>query len=470
MAPAEAAKGRRGRKPLSIGAKWTLQYAAAIVLSLTAFSVYAYYRMAQHDAEDGRLLLELQATALEARIDEGFADSEELDDYIETLVEAEPYLKIGVQVWDRDRKRLHSRGTLRREYIRIPDQFDDPRRKSHFYEADVSASYPYWILTKRSKNGFVQVGIYSREFVNPTRQLGTLFLTATPIVLTLTFAAGFWLSRISLRPLVEMAETTRRITGSRLDEPIPTTGAGDELDVLAHTLDQMRLRISDSVSKLRHFSADAAHQLRTPLTKLRSRLEVTLETEELEPSVRRALEDNLVEIGQLSDAITAMLQLARSEAGLADDQRAAVDLGHLLDSVVEFYGPMADDAGIQLHTSVPDPATVLGDETWLRQLFANLIENAIRHSSAGGEIEIRVEAGDPVRVHVADAGSGIETSDLQRVFDRFHRSRADADASGIGLGLTIADQIARAHGGEIDVESRVGHGSTFSVSLPPHRE
>lgn len=468
MAGAETRSPRLVRRPLSIGAKWTLQYSAAILLSLTAFSVYAYSRIAQQDTEHGRLLLEYQATAVKTRIEEGLTD-EQLDESIDAMIEAEPYLKIGVRVWGANGELLHSRGTLRRVHIAIPDAFDDPSVTTHFFEHDVGAKYPYWIWTTRAGGGFVQVGIYSREFVNPTRQLAATFLTAMPIVLALTFAAGFWLSRISLHPLTAMAASARRMSVSRLDQPFVGTGSGDELDELARTLDQMRLRIRASLEKLRHFSADAAHQLRTPLTKLRGRLEVTLETEELSPAVRKTLEDNLVEIGQLADAITAMLQLARSEAGLADDQGTAVDLAQLLDSVVEFYAPMAEDDGVALRAVTRGEPRVLGDEAWLRQLFANLIENALRHSPAGGEVSIEVDAGDPVEVRITDAGPGIPEHDLARIFDRFHRSGSASDAAGIGLGLTIANQIARAHGGEIRVESRMGHGATFSVRFPPHR-
>jgi two-component system heavy metal sensor histidine kinase CusS len=229
----------------------------------------------------------------------------------------------------------------------------------------------------------------------------------------------------------------------------------------------MTSRIGESVAKLRHFSVDAAHQLRTPLTALRSRLEVTLETESMTRELRRVLTGTLAEIEQLANAVTSMLQLASSEAGLEPGRGVPVSLGPLLDSVIEFYGPLAAEQGLSLRRRGASDATVSGDISWLRQLFGNLVENSCRHTPSGGSIDVEIErVKETVLVRVRDTGPGIKQEDLERVFDRFYRVPALNAESGVGLGLTIAYQIARAHGGDIRAESTVGRGSTFTVSLP----
>jgi heavy metal sensor kinase len=450
-----------------MGAKWTLRYSVAILVTLAAYSIYAYTRIQHQASHDGRLLLALQAAELAGQIEQAPSDTEDWADFISDASTTDPHLKISVQVFDPGGRVRFASGVLADGEVGIPEGFATGPEDTRFYEVDLGQEYKYWVLAVKTGGGIIQVGTYSREFVRPVRRLRIVLLTTVPTVFIITFALGWWLARTSLRPLAEITATAARITGSRLDAGIPLTGSGDELDRLAQTLNDMTRRISESVSKLRHFSVDAAHQLRTPLTALRSRLEVTLETESMTPEIRQVITDTLAEIEQLADAVASMLQLASSEAGLDPGGGVPVSLGSLLDSVVEFYEPLAGEQGLSLRRIGASDATVLGDISWLRQLFANLVENALRYTPSGGAIEMEIEPkSESVLVRVRDTGAGIAESDLERVFDRFYRVPSRSARSGVGLGLTLAHQIARAHGGEVSVESTVGKGSTFTVSLP----
>jgi heavy metal sensor kinase len=450
-----------------MGAKWTLRYSAAILVTLVVYSLYAYTRIQQQASHDGRLLLALQAAELAGQIERRSADIENSADFISHVTEMDPHLKISVQVFDLAGHARYASGVLAEHEIGIPAEFTTGSEDSLFYEVDLGHEYKYWILAVRDGGAIIQVGTYSREFVRPVRQLRIVLLTTVPTVFLITVFLGWWLARTSLRPLAEITATAAHITGSRLEADIPLTGSGDELDQLAQTLNDMTSRIGKSVAKLRRFSTDAAHQLRTPLTALRSQLEVTLETEPMTPELRRVLTDTLAEIEQLADAVTSMLQLASSEAGLEPGGGVPVSLGSLLDSVIEFYGPLAAEQGLSLSRRGASDAMVSGDISWLRQLFGNLVENACRHTPSGGRIEVEIERlNETVLVRVRDTGAGIKEEDLERVFDRFFQVPSTKAASGVGLGLTVASQIARAHGGEIRAESTVGEGSTFTVSLP----
>jgi two-component system heavy metal sensor histidine kinase CusS len=287
------------------------------------------------------------------------------------------------------------------------------------------------------------------------------------VLLLLTAGLGTWLARGSLRPIKEINLTARRITGTHLDETIPTTGNRDELDELAHTLNDMIASIRTSVSRMQRFSANAAHELRTPLNAMRSRIDVTLEKEREPEEYRRILGEMGAEVESLSSSVHAMLRLAQSEAGLQPEQRVPVELSSLLEEVVEFFQPLAADAGVKLSIQPADPVTVPGDPSWLHQLFANLLHNAVKYTPVGGRIEIAIEPEEGrVGVVVRDTGVGIEPEQASSVFEPFHRVGAQREASGVGLGLPLAREIARAHGGEIVLESEPGSGSTFTVRLP----
>jgi signal transduction histidine kinase len=342
------------------------------------------------------------------------------------------------------------------------------REKSPFYELDFGEEFPHWVVASQLDGRFAQVALYSEEFIRSLRHLRAVLLTVAPFLVAFSFGTGWWLARRGLRPLSRIVGAARRITGSHLDEVIPVAATGDELDQLAQTLNEMIGRIRQSFEKTRRFSAAAAHQLRTPLSRLQSQLEFTLEDPGLGDEARRSLEGTLSDVEELAETVRSMLQLVNSEAGLDPSRRTWVSLGPILDSVVEFYEPLATERGLQLFRSGESEARVLGEATWLRQLFANLVENALRFTlQEGGEVEVASRIAEAnVIVQVRDTGIGIAASDIDRVFDRFHALDQEGRRGGSGLGLTIAREIARAHHGEITVESAEGSGSCFTVTLP----
>lgn len=459
------------RRPTSIGARWTLRSAAAIGLTFLAFGTYAYLRTQQQARSDALLLLQLELEEFVAALRAGPGGAADLSDAIADVGLAHPDLEFSVQVFDASGRVLDQRGVRRREAGELPRELLAGSPGPAFSETAGSQEEIYWTLADRFERGFVQIGISSRHFLRALTQLRDVLLTALPAALLVAVGLGWWLARESLRPLARITEAARRIGGSKLDEAIPTTGSGDELDRLAVTLNEMMARIRESVAKLRNFSALAAHQLRTPLTALRSRLEVTLASESMPPALHRTLTDLLQETVGLADVVDAMLALARSQAGLEPDQRAPVSLGALLDSMVEFYEMLASEQGLTLERSGDAEAWVLGDLTWLRQLFANLVENSLRSTPPGGRIELEMKgSSESVLVHVRDTGGGIEPKQLDRVQDLLRRGPRPGASPGGGLGLTIAREIALAHGGDIEVESTKGLGSAFTVRLPSPSE
>ena len=311
---------------------------------------------------------------------------------------------------------------------------------------------------------------YSRSFVRRAHRVRYAFLAGLPLAVLVSALVGAALARASFRPISGMVEAARAIRSGALDVRVPVRRTGDELDQIAVAFNGALDRLQASMEALMRFSHDAAHQLRSPLTALRGRIEVALHSELAAGDVRPLLGGLLEDATRLSELVDAILALSRTAAGLRAAQRADVELGELLESVVGFFEPLAREKGIALGLRGGpggDRTHVSGDASWLRQLFVNLVENAIRFTDSGGRIELalRREDGDAV-VEVRDSGRGIPPAELERVFERFYRLARPGDEPGVGLGLPLAQEIARIHGGDVTAASISGLGSTFCVRLP----
>jgi signal transduction histidine kinase len=264
-----------------------------------------------------------------------------------------------------------------------------------------------------------------------------------------------------------MTDTARRISASTANELIPVSGSGDELDLLANTLNEMFGRISEGLNRMRDFAANAAHQLRTPLSILRSRLEVALHQDRSLDEYRQVLEQTLAGVDVLSTEVNAMLEFARAEAGFEPSHMRRVSLDQELESIVEFFQPIAEEKGISLVCRTVRDTFVEGEPTWLHQLFANLIDNALKFTDRHGVVEVEVlRSNGQAVVKVSDDGIGMEPAELKRIFERFHRADQNGHRTGVGLGLPLAREIARSHRGNISAVSTLGKGSILTVELP----
>jgi len=438
-----------------------------MLAALLVVGVYVQSRVASRMVQEAKLLLQMQAREVAAEV--AITPSQpDLAGFLQRQIDvSDRALALGIQLFDSDGTPGAARGSLAKNVVSLPEGLLTGDDERVFREVWLGDSYPYFAYATRTAGGFVQVAAYGRRFLHAARHIRDSILLSIPLALLVTGGLAWLLARGSLRPIAEITEGARRISGSNLGERLPTLGTGDELDQLAATLNEMMERIQRSVERMRDFSADAAHQLRTPLTALRSQLEVTLEKERPPEEYRRVLEDLLAEVETLAEGVNAMLRLAHSEAGLDPARRVPVALAPLLAEVVEFFLPFAEDKGVRLqHAALPE-VTVPGDPAWIHQLFANLVHNGIKYTPPGGTVSIEgMRVGAEVLVQVRDNGVGVAAAERERIFERFHRVGARQSLPGVGLGLPIAREIARAHGGSISVESRPGYGSVFSVRLP----
>jgi signal transduction histidine kinase len=293
------------------------------------------------------------------------------------------------------------------------------------------------------------------------------------LVIVLGLAGGFFVSRRVLNRIEAMTETAQTIMAGDLAGRLPVAGTGDELDRLAEHLNAMLERIEALMRGLKEVSDNIAHDLKTPLTRLRNRCEQALRGSAGVDDYRAALESTIAESDDLIRTFDALLMIARAEAGQAGDNMTEFDAAEIARDVGELYEPLADEKGIALTVDAPAAAPVRGNRELVSQALANLIDNAIKYAGPNGELngapaEIVVKAGNDgerISLSVADRGPGIAEADRGRVVERFVRLEQSRSEPGSGLGLSLAAAVARLHGGELKLEDN-HPGLRTTIALP----
>lgn len=287
--------------------------------------------------------------------------------------------------------------------------------------------------------------------------------------LTLLLIGSWVFSRRLLAPVDRMVEQLKHIDEDKLSARVPDAGADHELGRLVVVINHMLDRLERAFAAQARFTSDVSHEIRSPLTALRGEIEVALRKERGAGEYQQVLRESLEEVLRLQRLAEDLLSLAQADAGALESQHVPLDLADLLTRSIEHERTAAADKGVALQLHLAAAASVVGDPDLLGRLFENLLNNAIRHTPAGGTVDVTLErAGDRATVAVCDTGEGIPPEHVAHVFDRFYRvDRARARATGgTGLGLAIAQQIALLHAGDLRVDSTVGVGTVFTLELP----
>lgn len=338
----------------------------------------------------------------------------------------------------------------------------------------LTGTYPVRVLTwpvveSGKLINVVRVGMSRKGFYSAMYRFLLIVLILLPVALLLAGGGGWILARRALKPVDRMTDTARRIGAGQLNARLETAGTKDELDRLAETLNDMLSRLDDAFTEMRQFTADASHELQTPLTILRGEMEVALRSQRSPEEYATILRSALEEIERISRIVEGLLLLARADAGVLRMDLQPVDLVHLVEEVLDQTALLARKKSIDLIMGNIEPLETAGDFVHLRRLFLNLVDNGIKYTPPGGVIKISIERkGETAILSVKDTGPGIPPEEQEKVFQRFFRSQEarSAGQGGSGLGLSIAKSIAEAHGGKLELESTPGEGSVFRVYLP----
>ena len=316
----------------------------------------------------------------------------------------------------------------------------------------------------------IQVAVDVSQKEALLRRFRLWFWVCFAVMLLLFPLIGYQIAQQGIRPVEEIATTARRITSSHLSERIAAEGYPYELASLALTFNNMLDGLEDSFERISRFSADIAHDLRTPVNNIRGEAEVALARARTIDEYRDALESSLEEAVRLSDLISNLLFLARTESPLTHLRLERVDVAELLEGVREYYDASAADVGVVLTSArAGEPVMVELDRTLIQRAVGNLVSNAVAHTPEGGTVAIKARAeAAKVVIEVSDTGVGIPAEALPRVFDRFFRvdpSRSKA-SGGTGLGLSIVQGIMQLHRGNIEIASKLGVGTQVTLCLP----
>jgi heavy metal sensor kinase len=300
------------------------------------------------------------------------------------------------------------------------------------------------------------------------RRFALWLLAAGGAVLAFGLGGGWWLATRAIRPIENIIAAASRISEGKLSERVSGASADSELGRLASVLNSTFARLEAAFARQQQFTTDASHELRTPLAVLISEAQTALARQRTAPEYRETLEYSLAAAQQMRRLTDALLELSRFDANQDQIPRSPLNLAPLAHPCVERLQPFARDKQVQIHCDL-QPATVLGNADRFGQVVTNLVSNAIHYNKPSGEIRVstRLENGEAVLV-VADTGQGIGEDDLPHIFERFYRadkSRSRSEGR-YGLGLAICKAIVEGEGGRIEVTSRLGEGSSFTVHLP----
>lgn len=457
----------------SIRARLILWYVFILAAVLTTFSVVLYLNLAWSFYGETDRLVQDKAHLVATLTDLGAGN---VTSQIEKNFKPEAN-QLFIQVLDKDGNILGKSlnldepfplsATTRQAVLAREDLVIETVRDSKGQEVRL-ATYPMWSET--TVVGFGQVGV---SFYQAGRSLHRLFvwlLIAVPVAVGASMIGGMFLTNKLLRPVATITQTAREISTRGLSKQrLRIDNAEDELGRLAQTFNEMLDRLENAFGAQQRFLADAAHELRSPLTALRGEIEVVLRRNRSEDEYREVLKSSLEEIERLSRVANNLLTLARADAGNPIIAPGYCDLSGLCRHVGAKLAARAQQKGVDLRTDCADEVQIQGDRSGLEQVIFNLAENAIKYTPRGESVRIGLQQTDKhAKLTISDTGVGIAEEELGHIFERFFRvdKARTREPGGSGLGLAIAQAIVDAHGGRIDVTSQVGKGSLFTVWLP----
>ena len=318
------------------------------------------------------------------------------------------------------------------------------------------------------RNIILQLGQSMENYTRFIEAFRKIFVTTMASLFVFAAITGWFMARRALACVEAVTRTARQISESSLKERVPVKKYQDEIDQLAITFNQMLDRIQTLVTGIREMSDNIAHDLKSPITRIRGISEVSLTTGASENEYENMAASTVEECDRLLDMINTMLVISKTEARLGQFENKELDIARQVQDACELFLPMADNAGLTLVCDAPARLLICGDIRMIQRMISNLIDNGVKYTAEGGHIMVAAHPGgqQSIQISIKDTGIGISADDMPHIFERFYRCDPSRSRTGTGLGLSFARAIARAHGGDITVSSEPDKGSLFTVVLP----
>ena len=459
-------------KRLSIGVRLTLWYLAIFALAQVVFGAGMWFILRHHlyDLVDDTLenqVEDLKSFLGAQKKDASIAKLQEEVKETYTIEHSGDFLEVRVETGELIFRSsfLHSHPVA----LAVPDGVGQIVLKNRRFDRK-----PFrFVAEKLNVKGrifSVEMGVPTDDVVETLTQFRFYLLMFAQLLLLVAAGGGYWLSRRALSPVDALVRSAREISGANLDSRLQKLDTGDELQRLSDTLNEMLARIETAFLRVTQFTADASHELRTPISLIRTEAELALRRSRGEAEYKESLRHVLLEAERTTALIEQLLSLARADSGRETLHMQSVDLSGTLRSVTDIWRQMATIRNLQFSVSLDaEDVFVLGDETVLRRLADILLDNAFKYTPSPGSVHLSLKQnrGNAV-IEVRDSGAGIAAEEQSKIFERFYRvDKARTHAQGgAGLGLSIAQWIVTQHRGSITVDSQPGSGSTFRVELP----
>ena len=446
----------------SVRVRLTLWYLAAMVVVLAMYAAVVFVFVSRNASEtlNSRLRGDFQwASAMVEQTPEGGIT------WYEDINEEEGFW---LQVWSPDGELLYQNSGAIRSAL-AGSRGLALRGSAEIAVLDHPVA-PVRVLTQRGTIGgtsvIIQVGRSELTMQEGLAQIALILALGLPLAVAVAGLGGYTLARRALLPIERMTERAQTITAERLSDRLPVENPDDEMGRLATVFNETLGRLEASFEQMRRFTSDVSHQLRTPLTSIRSVGEVGLRDRRDEPAYRGIIGSMLEEADRLASLVDRLLTLSRAETRQARLTPEDLDAGELAAEVAGHLDVLAEEQSQTIGVERVGTPHAFADRFVVRQALINLVDNAIKFTPAGGEIRIRVaEASDHVLIDVIDSGHGVDPSARDHIFDRFYRA-ADSGTTGAGLGLSIAKGAVEAAGGRLTLVASGPGGSTFRIMLP----
>lgn len=460
-------------KKLSIGSRLTLWYLAIFAAAQLLFGVTMWFVLRQE-------LYSVADDALKAQIEDltNFLKSQKKKNMTVTKLREEASEAYDLehsgdflQVYDQDGNWIFRAPSLEN------NQFTPAAAaaiKGRSFQNVQLANKPFRFITQRIEvNGrfyTVQTGVPADQIIATLSWFRRYLVMLAPLLLIAAASGGYWLSRKALSPVDALTRTARSISGNNLGERLETLATGDELQRLSDTLNEMLARIESAFLRVAQFTADASHELRTPISLIRTEAEIALRRSRGDTEYREALRHILLEVERTSSLVEELLSLARADSGRESLNLTLVDLRAAITEIANEWRHLVEARSLEFSQKfVNSELLVSADRNALQRLLAILLDNAVKYTPPPGAIELELEErGDKAVIIVRDSGIGIAEPDQAKIFERFYRvdKARSRELGGAGIGLAIAEWIVHQHRGSIAVQSSVGKGSTFLIEFP----